>query len=472
MRVSLLYPHSTISAHNLFEIGGYEENMRGYPPLTLAYLAAILKKTGHQVHIIDANILRLSFAEVIKEIRKSDPDILGFTVTTATFHNVRAWIKKIKEIVSLPVIIGGALVSIYPHEVMAHPEIDYALQGSGLSALPEFLTVLGNSGDLNSVSGLCFRKDDVLYVNPREDQQDSFLKMPHPARELLPNGRYFSSFSQRKNFTAVVTMKGCPFECTYCSRPDPLQIRDIDDVIEELKECYDRFSVRDVDFYDTVFTLDRQRTIDLCQRIRRNRLSLSWMARTRIHLVDEELLKEMAQSGCRMLMYGIESADPMIQKNLNRPSISIEQMNRKIEMTKKYRIVPFGFFMLGAPGETLHTIRSTLRFAQKSQLDFAQFSKLTIIQATPLYEQYLAKNRFDYWREYIRGNTIRRDPPYVETELGSEKVTECIKKANLSFYLYPRRMVNIIGGVRNIRQIVHYWHAGLSVLKECARGTN
>ncbi len=462
MKIALIYPR-LYKYHESFGIGGYERIMLGYPPLSLAYVAAIIKKAGHEVIIIDGNILDLDLNKIIKKIKDFSPDLLGFNVATSTFHNVAFWIRTIKKIVNIPVIIGGALLDLYPWELMQHNEIDYAIIGNGMDSLPEFLKKFDNRSDLTNISGLCSRVGGRLIINKGKETGEDIDELPFPARELLPNYRYYSPFSVKKSFTALVTSRGCIFKCAYCCLPAKLQLRQIADVIEEMAECYYRFNIRDIDFYDSIFTVDKKRTIELCQKMREKKLDFTWTIRTHVNYVDKELLKEMSASGCRMIMYGIESADQSILKNLKRPNISASQIKDTVGLTKKAGILSFGFFMLGAPGETHSTIDNTLRFSKKLGLDFVQFSKLTIIPGTQLYKDHLSNYKEDYWRNFIL-NSNQKIPIVVKTQLSFDLLMRYVKKGNLSFYLNPLQIITIALKLKSFRQLINYIKSGVNIL--------
>ncbi len=462
MKIALIYPQFDKYQKKSFGIGGYEQIMR-YPPLSLAYVAAIIKKAGHQAVIIDGNILNLDLSEVIKKIKDSSPDLLGFTVTTSSFHNVTSWIGVVKKIINIPVIIGGALLDLYAWEVMQHKEIDFAIIGSGLDSLPEFLKVFNNQGDFSNIPGLCFRIGGNVVINEKKEAPKSIDALPFPARELLPNHKYYSPFSSKKNFTALITSKGCSFKCIYCCLCGELQLRKIEDVIAEMIECYYRFDIRELDIYDSIFSANKERTIDLCQRMRAKKLNFTWVTRSHINYVDGELLKEMSASGCKMIMYGIESTDQLILKNLKRPVISVSQIQDVVNLTRKAGISSFGFFMLGSPGETRFTINNTIRFSRKVGFDFVQFSRFTIIPGTQLYKDYLSNHQEDYWRCFILDD--KQDfPAIAKTQLPANIITQYVKKGNLGFYLHPLRIIKIILRLKSFRQLLNYIKAGVNMV--------
>jgi len=459
MKVALIYPKLYGYQEKAFGIGGYSNIMHGYPPLSLAYTAAIIKKAGHEVTIIDGNILNYGLGKISEEIKRFSPDLLGFSLTTSTFHNILSWIRQIKNAENIPVIAGGVLLDIFPEQVMAHKEIDYAVIGSGRVTLPLFMDFFGKNGDLSRIPGLCSRRDEKSVINDREAGED-FIKLLHPARELLPNHKYYSPFSSKKNFTAFITSKGCIFRCAYCCLPGNLQLRPIADVIEEMEQCRS-LGIRDLDFYDSIFTVDKARTIELCQQMRAKKFGFSWTIRTHIDYIDQELLEEMSASGCRMIMYGIESTEPAILKNLSRPYLPPNRIKDVVSLTKKTGISPFGFFMLGSPGETPQTIGNSVQFSKKAGFDFVQFSKLTVIPATQLYQDHLRLGKKDYWGSFIlEGQKI---PEIIVSGMPAGVILNYVKDANLGFYLDPRRLIRVVASIKSFRQFINQLKAGFKM---------
>jgi anaerobic magnesium-protoporphyrin IX monomethyl ester cyclase len=451
MRVALIYPQFYPEEH-WSTIAAQERNLGIFPPLSLAYVASILRKHGHQVIIIDVAALKLSLPGVIKQVKEFQPHLLGFTITTSLFHQNLSWIRQVKRDIDVPVIVGGVHVGIYPQETMAHGEIDFAMIGDAELNLPEFMKALEGQKDFEKINGLCFRRNSKVVVNKAFAQAMDLDDFPFPARQLLPNERYYSIVSQRKNFTAMITSRGCVFNCIFCDQgPKKPLLRSASNVVDEIEECYHTFGIREIDFFDPSFTIDKPRVIEICRQIRKRNIDVIWSLRTRIDTVNEELLDEMSSAGCIRIMYGIESAVPSILASL-RKHTDINQIKNIIHLTNKKKIEVFGFFVIGSPGETARTVRETMRFAKKSELHHAQFTRLTAFPGTELYKRYVDKYKFDYWRHYVLDEHVKKVLPLVDTELSIREANAFVRSAYLSFYLHPVRMIKIICKIRSFRQ--------------------
>ena len=209
------------------------------PPLGLAYAAAIAERAGHEAMIIDANCLpRLSEQKVLNMLREFKPDMLGFLLTAYMFRQTLDWIQFMKKETSLPVIVGNVLMELYPKEIMTHTEINYGIIGSAQQALPSLLTALENNSDMTHIQGLCYRKDNEIVLNAPDTLLEDFDSLPFPARHLLPNHKYHTIISKRKNFTIMMTSKGCPSKCGFCHVKNiPYSARKPEGVVAEIEEC-------------------------------------------------------------------------------------------------------------------------------------------------------------------------------------------------------------------------------------------
>jgi len=463
LRIALIYPKIRGYDRESFGTDGYISNMSGYPPLSLAYAASIIRRAGHDALIIDANIMSLSGKEIVSRLKEFSPDLLGFTLTTPTFHGVRAWIRRIRVEVNVPVLAGGALLGLFPREVMGYQEFDYGIVGTARDSLPALLGALKEGRAPAMIPGVCLRDGGEVLVNcpvPGEEGVEDFL---FPARDLLPYERYFSPFSGGGGFTAMLASGGCPFSCSYCCLAGNLRSRRLEGVTAEMEECFKRYDIRNIDFYDSVFTYDKERVLRLCGAIRRLNLPFSWTARTRLDLVDGEILGAMSAAGCRMLMYGIETFHASSLRRMNRPVLSVAQIREKIRLTRRKGIAAFGFFMLGIPGETEEIMKRTINLSKSIGLDFAQFTKLTPIGGTALYDLQIKATGDDYWRDYIGRGNRDDDISAVGCLIPQAALLKAVHRANIGFYFRLTQIMRILFEARSFRRLLRYARSALNM---------
>ena len=436
MKVALIF--------NPFRYKLHEENLRIvqryfglFPPLSLAWVAAIAERAGHDVTIIDARTLQLTPEQVLNHLKQWKPDIIGMMMTTYMFRETLDWIRYLRGgLPGVKVMVGGYNLRVYPEESVMAPEVDFGCFNSAYHTIPRLLEELEGSQHFDNVPGLVFKRDGEVVQTPYENDPD-FNEYPNPARKYLPNELYAEFPTERKNFTVMVTSKGCPRSCLFCEAGrTPYNPRSIDTVIREMEECYNEYGVREIDIFDYEFLINRQRALGICKEMQTRNLDLLWACRARIDSVDDELLREMAAAGCGRIYFGIESGDQEMLDRVNK-GITLEQVRETIKLTKKHGIRALGFFLVGSPGETRETIAKTVKFAKSLNLDYVQFSKTTAKPLTSLWRDMVEESGYDYWREYILGNTEEQVLPRPWTELTNDEIDELAQRAYVKYHARP-----------------------------------
>ncbi|MFC1666358.1 B12-binding domain-containing radical SAM protein [Candidatus Omnitrophota bacterium] len=465
MKVLLLYNNFLPEVHwNCLE--AQEKNMGAIPPLNLCYVASIIRKCGHEVRLIDLQVEDFSFDELVGYIKRYGPDLLGFTITTYLFHPVLDWIREIKRAVDIPVIVGGFHLSLYPLETMAHPEIDIGLIGGAEDSLGAFLSSFGKIDEYHRIEGLCYRKNGETFINKitKKIQKDPD-SIPFPSRDLLKNDLYGNFICKKKNFTAMLTGTGCPFKCKYCvSTLSKCYMRSPRNIVDEIEECYNKYDIREIDFYDQTFSINRERASEICREIIKRDIKIIWTIRTRADLIDRELLGEMKAAGLYRIMYGIESGDQRILDRLGKNE-KLSRIADTVRMTHENGITVFGFFMLGCPGETISSLKKTKRFALSMPLDEIQVTRFTLFPGTKFYEEHRTKNGSeDYWRQYVLDKKNVSAPPLMDTPFSPEEIIRYIKSMYLRFYVRRRIIFKKLGDNMSIPALRKYFKAFWDIL--------
>ncbi|MBN1344148.1 MAG: B12-binding domain-containing radical SAM protein [Phycisphaerae bacterium] len=431
MRVALVF--------NPFSYKLHEENLRIvqryfglFPPLSLTWVAAIAERAGHEVIIVDARTLQLTKEDVYDRLREFRPDVLGFMMTTYMFRETLEWVRFLKERLKVPVMVGGYNLRVYPTESVTPEEIDFGCVNSALHTVPALLRELETDRNFGDVPGLVYKDDGKILVT--DGVEEDFDDYPFPARHLLPNELYAEFPTERKNFTVMVTSKGCPRSCGFCEAGrTTYNPRKPETVVAEMEECYHKHGVREIDVFDYEFLIHRKRTEEILDLMIAKKLDLTWACRARIDSVDPDLLAKMKASGCSRVYFGIESGDQDTLDRVNK-GITIEQIRRTIGWCKDYGIKALGFFLVGVPGETRQSVKRLVKFAKSLDLEYVQFSKLTAKPLTPLWQDMVAEQGYDYWREYILGNVEERPLPRPWTDLSNEEIDELAKWAYVKYH--------------------------------------
>ncbi len=436
MRLALIFTPFKYKLH--------EENLRIvvryfglFPPLSLTWVAAIAARAGHEVTIIDARTLRLTPAQVARQLRAWKPDLIGFMMTTYIFRETLGWAEYLKKELGVPVILGGYNLRVYPEASLMNEVADYGCVNSAYFTLPRLLEELEGGRRLDDVPGLVFKREGKVIVTPDNPVPERFEDYPTPARHLLPNELYAEFPTERRNFTLLVTSKGCPMGCAFCEAGrTPYNARSAATVVNEIEHCVRDLDVHEIDIFDYEFLIDRKRSVAIFEELIRRKLDLIWACRARIDSVDEGLLRLMRDAGCNRIYYGIESGVQEVLDRVNK-GITLEQVRETIRLTRKYDIRALGFFLIGSPGETRADIRQTLRFAKELDLDYVQFSKVTAKPLTPLWRDLVASTGQDYWRDYILGLTEEKALPRPWVNLSNDEIDKITKDAYVSYHRRP-----------------------------------
>jgi len=430
-RNRLINPSSFISSQL------YHQWLTRYPPMGLLYYASLLKQKGHEVNLIDAELMSCSVKRVFSKLSKFKPDIVCSSVNIFVPRFEFNCLRQLKDKLKFVLICRGHFPRLYPEETINNPHVDFAFTGKGFHSICQLTEAIQRGRDYAAIPGIIYRKGKEIIKTP-EEPLFKLDDLPYPARELLDNSIYTSALSTRDKFTTIIGSAGCPYSCTYCEEKNtPFQTRDVNNIIAEMKECKYRFGINEVFFFDPTFTIDRARTMDFCQKLLKENLEMKWVIRTRADLVDAALLEAMAKAGCIKIHYGLESGDQEILDKLKR-NIKLETMKKAVELNVKNKIAVFGYFMIGNDGETINSIRKTIVFARSLPLNFAQFTQVAPIPQTDVFKASCEKLKVDLWLENYRKVSLATDVwKSQKTDLSNKTLRQWTNKAYLAFYLRP-----------------------------------
>jgi len=433
------------------------------PPLGLAYLAAALEKEKYRVEILDAFALQLSWHDFETAIAGKKPEIIGIggmsPVIDNTFRAIAICRKYTKHIV-----MGGPHVSAYKQQIFTQcPHIDYGIIGEGERSFVNLAAAL----DQNKFSGQCKGVITRDILSDPEDLIEDIDSIPFPARHLLPNHRYKYALSPGETITTMFTSRGCPYNCIFCDKSifgSKWRARSPKNIINELKEIVANLSVKTIIFYDDLFTVNKERAINICRGIIDTGLKITWKCEGRVNLVDEELLGWMKKAGCKIIAYGVESGNQKGLDYLNK-NTTPEQIKRAFKLTHQAGIKTMAYFILGIPVETYDDTLHTINFAAKINPTYAQFSALSPYYGTKLYQEAKEKG---WYKEIDAQNPLDKDlnrPVVISENWTEESLKRIVKEAHRKFYLRVRYIVGSVVRIKNLKQFVSLLKTGLAIFK-------
>ena len=428
------------------------------PPLGLAYIASALEEAGHEVDLIDAIALCLSREEVSKRIEQFDPELVGITAMTPTFHGALE-AARIAKTHNRKTLIGGVHMSIYAEETLSYQEVDFGIVGEGEETIVELCSALNEGRDYSSIEGLCYKQDDGLIKVGRARIVQDLTKLPMPSYHLLPMGKY-SSIIGMKPVSTMMGSRGCPYKCGFCFKTPSdkkYRTRSAENIVDEIEYLIKNYKVREVMFYDDIMPKAYAR--GLSNEIIKRNIKINWQTPQRVNLVNPELLKLMAKAGCHILRFGVEQGDPDMMQLVEKKT-TIDQVRLSFQAANDAGIKTFAYFIIGYTGETKRTMQATIDLAIDLNPTYVMFTKAVPLPQTPLMTQSVSKGLVD--PEYCRNYTLGiRQAPMPNLVPNAEK---WVAHAYRSFYLRPLVIIQRLLSIRTYHDIKRHIDAFFGIV--------
>ncbi len=382
----------------------YQTSIRTQP-IGLAYLAASLKINGYEVEILDGQTetkksipipAELSYLkdfypfndrspfklysgyyhfgmgseEIRRRIEISGADLFGITSNFTPYHGEALEIAQIIKEWDMRkiVVMGGAHVSCDPEGVLRSPYVDYVVLGEGEVRFPLLLEQIGKgkAKRIEKIDGVGYRKDGEIRINRVQRFIQNLDSLPQPARELLDLDRYRI---RKKRSTMIITSRGCPHGCAYCSAHlvmgTSFRTRRPEAILREMMECQKQYGIEAFDIEDDNFTFDQERAKQLMNLIietfGERKIELSAMNGISFASLDGELLKLMKRAGFHMINLSYVSTDPATKERMRRPKPTTE-FDRVLEQAAWIGLHVIAYAILGMPGQTIEEMVDTLTY--------------------------------------------------------------------------------------------------------------
>jgi anaerobic magnesium-protoporphyrin IX monomethyl ester cyclase len=336
------------------------------PPLGLAYLAGILRREKAEVRILDLLMSRYSPDLLRRELREFQPDVVGATCSTINFKTASRILRLCKDFNSgIATLIGGPHASFVAADLIEKASwIDVVVMGEGDETVVEVVDVLENGGDLARVLGIAFRKNGRSVVNAPRPLIKDLDRLPLPARDLLPVSKYRAL---RVPFT-VITSRGCPFGCIFCSAPKMfgrgVRYRNPKLVVDEIEMIHRELGFQEINIVDDTFTVKEPHVQAICQGIRDRNLKITWSVYSRVDTINPRMLRTMRDAGCNWVCFGLESGSQKILDTIKK-RITTEKSREGIRMATESGLNVLASFILGLPGEDPETAGQTVGLAKE-----------------------------------------------------------------------------------------------------------
>ena len=410
------------------------------PGMGVLVLAAVARQRGYRVHLDDAKAQGTAIEDVAQRIAARRPDYLGLSATTISVTNAARIAARVKALApDVVTILGGAHVSAVPERTLeAFPSLDFGIVGEGEVALFDLLARLEAHVPVDDVAGLAYRRAGAVRANPRAPYIDDLDALPPPAWDLLPDFPHNfrpSLFSYpRTPVATLITSRGCPFSCTFCDRSTSGRkgrMHSVEGVVRLCRMLVER-GARHINFLDDLFTVRKQRVVDLCHAFLDHGFTFSWSCNSHPNLLDDTTMRLMRRAGCWQIAYGIESGSQRVLDVVKR-EVRIPRMRETLRMTRAAGIRAKGFMMLGHPTEGLDSLAETAAFLRTAELDLCQITKFTPYPGTPAYPTIQQHGTFvEDWERMNAMNFV-----FVPNGLTADVLEEHFDHCYRAFYSRP-----------------------------------
>lgn len=427
MKIALVYPKS-----KTLETGCF-------PPISLISIATVLKKNGLEVKIFDPDAYAGDLCDVAEDVLRYDPGVIGISVLSDMdlLNNVEYLCKFFKEKIPLArIVLGGAHATAMPHQAFErYPEADYVLAGEAeFSFLETVRQIAGNKAVL-SVPGLYQREDGQISLHAAPEIIKNLDLIPVPDRTILSDNYkrgFYWRVEHRDATDILLTSRGCPFDCRFCYQMTrTYRMRSQEQIIEELGQLA-RMNIRNVHIEDDLFTANKQRVAELCQKIRKMNFKFHLKVRSRVNSIDDEMLEELKKTGVFAIVYGIESGSQTVLNAMGK-KVTVQQNMDAIRKTHQHGLKCYADMFVGYPGETPETIEETKRFLLRAKPFAIGLGVMIPFPETFAYKEAQANGS-------LAGDwNTRGDKPFIKTKHFPTFLELALKVGDLkkSFYSHP-----------------------------------
>lgn len=412
-----------------------------YPPLGLCYLAAVLRDREITVKILDNPALGLDTNQIVEYVRAHNPKIVGITVMSSLLPETYKIVKGIQQIMPhITLVVGGPYITVDP-EVILDMEVPYGFRGDAELAFPDFCKAILNGsqpdisipGILINSNGFVLKAEPAIYPN--------LSNLPMPAYDLLDLTKYRSSEMNYRTASMIISRGGCPYTCSFCGNLMKERYRRIETekIVDQIQYLINTYGVQLIEFVDETFTLNRNRTKDLCNEIIRRGINIRWICLTRVDNVDEELLMLMKKSGCYKIRFGVESGNEEVRFRAHK-KISNKEYEDTLALCKKIGIKTLCFYVYGFPGETEQQMMQTLDYSFKLPSNTNTYSRMEPIPNSEVFDIAIKEGKIhpNIWRDYMLGKT--ENPIYYPDNVRPEFMNKIYKKSYIKYYTSKRAL--------------------------------
>jgi len=337
----------------------------------LASLASSIRASGYDYDFAFVNSLE-DYKKIFNIVDEKHPKVIGYSSVSSQFMYVKEISKQIKEIASNTIVqvCGGIHTTIFPEAILEAEALNGIFIGESERAFCDFMGRVVNNQPYKDVKNFAYNNNGVLVKNGLYPLVTDLDKLPFPEREKYG----YDKFVKWRGYATFMFSRGCPFSCSYCSNHaiagaydmkfNKPRYRSPASCIEEIKEVVERYSVSTVNLGDDTFGINKKWMKEFCN-LYAEEIKLPLRVQLQISIVTEELMKYLKHAGCVHVSCGVESGNEYIRKEILKRTMTNEQIIDAYRLFKKYNMTASASNIIGAPHETIETIKDTIRLNRK-----------------------------------------------------------------------------------------------------------
>jgi anaerobic magnesium-protoporphyrin IX monomethyl ester cyclase len=454
------------------------KSITAFPPLSILYLAAVLKEMGVEISVLDQPALGLTAEETVQWVEKENPDILGFSTLTSSGQTAALISTEVKKKnPNITTILGNHHATFNAERILnKYPAVDIIVRGEGEKTVVELANCLENGGNLKKVRGINFRNEGKIVTTPDQPLIKNLDSLPFPDRELLDIEYHCVTAGANiapKKFTSIVTSRGCVYNCRFCScreiAKNRWRSRSVANILKELQFLASE-GYKQLILVDDAFTMNPKRVIEICRGIRKEKLDLEWICEGRVDICSYDMMHEMVRAGCRVLYLGIENANQRILNYYNK-RITPKQSETAVKSAKKAGVdVVAGSFIIGAPDETREEMWQTIKFAQQLPIDIPQFNILGAHPGNDIWNEFVAAGFLDPEKWWEKGVAVCDVYPYAK--VSRYEIMQIMHKAFFQHVYRPSYLMKQAASTLRSLYRINVFMSNLSRIGEIRKAAN
>lgn len=419
-------------------------------PIDLLVLSGDLNH-HFEVKVIDAIIEGLGQNEVTSLVSAFAPDHVVVLSSILTHHQDRHLISELRKKLQFKTTFIGDVFYFNSNEMIQFPEVDSIIYEYPCPELVGFIN------DGKASYNIIYRQNESVISTPKRKETEIHYKTP--AHHLFKMEKYSVPFKQDDTCSSVLTNFGCKYTCNYCPADSVVfRERTISDIVEEINFLKEK-GVSNIWIRDFTFGLNKKRTEELLYSLKK--LEIRWFCLSRSEIMDELLIKSMAEAGCYLIMMGVDSASEETMKRINRKQ-NVADIKNKIKLANDAGMYVLVHMILGFPGDRLANMLSTIHYIASTRASFVSINFFSPRSGSA----YFRKDSIND----LHAKSL--DSNYATDEGSSSEIIKLnILKyyALIIFYFNPLRVISILHKLKSKTQFVMLVKTGIRMFLPVAK---